>query len=515
MSEYVMMEQARRCGDDAAKTANHSPVSCLFSSKYRITMGVEVHVQALGGDCKAKVFSYAAADNNELTPNKNISPIDYGLPGALPVMNIAVARLAVRAALALGCDINRTSRFDNKHYFYVDLPCGRQTTQFYQPIALGGCVPVVSESEEYSRKGTKVQINRIHIEQDAGKSLHDIYPDCTAVDYNRAGIGLLEIVTEPCINSIEDLVAFVKSLRAILRRARVSECNMERGEMRVDLSISVRKHDQEALGTRVEIKNLNSINTIIKAAEYEFNRQCRLVESGKQVVQETRLFSVAEGATQVMRTKEDALDYMYIPESNLPSLELSEEFIERERREMQPLPHQACSELVKKYGIGWSNAYTIASEPEYFEFFAKVVAGMTETQAQVAAKWMIGDLFGLLDQPKHDLAKFNYKWLVEIAELLDANQVSGKSAKELLRRAVEGDRSPRTVAKECGMEQVFDTDQIATVVDRVLAENPKEVERYRSGELKLLGFFVGQSMKQISSANPGVLTKTLKEKLGI
>jgi aspartyl-tRNA(Asn)/glutamyl-tRNA(Gln) amidotransferase subunit B len=471
-------------------------------------MGVEVHVQMVGAGCRSKIFSPSTADNNEITPNKNISPLDYGLPGALPVTNSSAVKLAVRAALGLKCHIHNLSYFDNKHYFYVDLPCGRQTTQFYHPIATGGYVVLFGEDSEYSRR---VLINRIHIEQDAGKSLHDMYPEYTAVDYNRAGIGLLEIVTEPCIKSTKDLELFIKTLRGILRGAGVCECNMERGEMRIDLSISISKN--ETLGTRVEIKNLNSISSALKSAEYEFRRQKVALESGEQISQETRLFDVKSEETRVMRSKEDAADYMYIPENNLPPLEVTDEFIQEQSRLMPQLPRELCAEITTEYGLKWDDARTIVDEPEYVEFFNQLASSIAHDKMQIAVNWMVVNLFGVLRKLCKKLSEFNHKWLVEIVEMVSAGEISPKTAKELLELAAERDTSPRAMAQAQGLKQVSEDAQIKDAIQAVLDANPVELQRYRDGEVKLMGFFMGQVLKAVD-ANPKVLTALLKQLLG-
>ena len=475
--------------------------------KYQIVMGAEVHAQTIGSECKMKVFSSASADNEEIRPNHNIDFLDYGLPGSLPVLNEKVVELAVRAGLALNCKINKVSIFDDKNYSYVDMSCGRQITQFYHPIATGGYVPIPSENNP----DKTVRLNRIHIEQDAGKNLHDIVPGYTAVDYNRAGVGLLEIVTEPCIYSIDDVGPFLKSLRSILRAIKICNCDMEKGEMRVDLSVSVRLKTTQALGTRVEIKNVNSISFVQRAAQYEFERQIEAIEAGKSIIQETRLFDPKSGITKAMRNKEDSDEYLYSPDYNLPALEISDEFIAHQRAILPTLPQNICSSLVSNYEVNWFNAYVISLELEYTEFFNKVIARMSNSQIQIAAKWMTGDLFGLLNTSDRPIDSFNPQWLRELVVLLDSNAISGKIAKELLLNAFKNNISPASQAKD--VEQVSDVTEIASTIDLILKECSAEVAKYKNGKTSLIGFFVGKVMQRMKNANPSIVNQVLEEKL--
>ena len=471
---------------------------------YEAVMGLEIHVQVVGCDCNSKAFSPTRATNDEERPNWNIDTLDFGLPGSLPRFNEKVAELATRTGLALNCEIQNLSLFDDKNYQYPDLPCGRQITQQYYPIAKGGQVPIPTEKSP----DRYIALDHIHIEQDAGKSNHDALPDCSAIDYNRAGIGLLEIVTQPCIYDIADLNIFLKSLRAILIAIKVSNCNMDKGEMRADLSLSVRKIGVKTLGTRVEIKNLNSINGVQKAAKHEFVRQVEAILAGEKILQETRGFDPKSQTTFAMRLKEDANEYLYIPDYNLPPLELTDEYIQHQKNSLPKLPKERCAELVGKK-LPWSNAYLIAYEQEYFEYFTQLTKGMTRTQTNTAAKLMIGDLFGLLKDSTRDLQSFNQKYLKELTLALDTGKISSKIAKELLLLAFEKDISPNSQI----VPQVSDVNAIAKCVDQVLLNSPNEVARYKDGKTNLLGLFVGTVMKEMKNANPNIVSQIVQDKL--
>lgn len=493
--------------------------SPMSRPEYEITMGAEVHVQVLNSDCKTKAFSAALATNDELSPNTNLDYIDYGLPGSLPVFNMAIARAAVRAGHALQCKIHKLSIFDDKNYGYVDMSCGRQITQFFSPIATGGKVPLVSEKTGIVGE---IDLNRIHIEQDAGKNFHDINPEYTAVDFNRAGIGLLEIVTEPCFTSIDQVPIFVKSLRTILRHVNVCNCDMEKGEMRVDLSISVKPKGSTVLGTRVEVKNVNSIKDMREAAEYEFHRQVSLLNEGGRVLQETRLFDIKAGVTIAMRNKEDADEYLYIHDYNLPPLELSDEFIAKQRVHCV-LPHDRCKYLVEEYNLKWADAYIIENDPGYSSFFANVCnfdsqtlveAPLSREQILLAAKWMVGELFGLLANSDRSIENVNPVLLREIVLLIDSNVISGKVGKEVLKEAFEDDKSPKGIVKERGLQQVSDVGAVTQVISEVFDAYPNDVQRYKNGETKLFGFFVGAVTKRLKGVNIQVLRDELIKMLG-
>jgi aspartyl-tRNA(Asn)/glutamyl-tRNA(Gln) amidotransferase subunit B len=469
-------------------------------------MGAEVHVQVINSDCTTKAFSAALATTEQLPPNTNLDYLDYGLPGALPVFNIAVARAAVRAATALECTIHPTSYFDRKNYGYVDMSSGYQITQFYHPIATGGHVPLVSETDGVLGK---IALNRIHIEQDAGKTIHDTPHGHSAVDFNRAGIGLLEIVTEPCFTSIDQIPIFVKTLQSILKTINVSNCSMEHGEMRVDLSVSIRPVDCKTLGTRVEIKNVNSIKDMREAAEYEFQRQAALLEAGGVVLQETRLFDAGTKTTKLMRSKEDAADYLYIPDGNLPALRTKD----IETQSIPVLPHQHCQALVDHYKLRWSHAYQITHKQGFHDFFSIVSSNLTITQVQLAANILVGELSGLLTAADRAIESFNPTWLHEIVTLLDTGTISGKTSKYILEKAFKTDSSPRRIVTEEGLGQVSDVSQIKAAIQTVCNTYPEDVQRYKNGETKLFGFFVGACTKQLPNANITTLRQELQHEL--
>lgn len=478
---------------------NTTPVA---TTPFKLTIGCEIHAQLNGALCDHKAFS--SAPICKATPNSHVSPFDHGLPGTLPVCNPQAVKCAVTAALALNCEIQKHSRFDRKHYSYPDLPNGMQITQYFKPIALGGSLK--------TETGNTVAINRIHIEHDAAKCFHDVFPHYTAVDDNRSGVGLIEIVTEPCIHDLQTLDSFLKSLRSILRTTNVCSCNMEDGEFRVDVSISLSETNE--LGVRSEIKNLNSFTNIQKAVLYEIQRQTSLLANKQQVLQETRLFDIKKSITVPMRSKENTADYRYLPEHNMPSLELTEGFIKDIASNMPRLPNQIAADLEAK-GIMPFNAKLISQEPEYVRFFEQVTDNLhSHTELSTAAKLFTGDLFGLLAQSTKTLADFKALWLCEIVQLLTTDAISGKTSKELLKTALDMGCSPAHICKEQNLLQVSDVSQLASAAKEVIAAYPEETAKYHSGKTNLLGFFIGKLVERIPNANPKISREILVKSLG-
>jgi aspartyl-tRNA(Asn)/glutamyl-tRNA(Gln) amidotransferase subunit B len=464
-------------------------------------IGLEVHVQ-LG--TASKMFCACSTAFGD-PPNSNVCPVCLGLPGALPVPNAQAIRLAVRGALALGGGVAERSVFARKNYFYPDLPKGYQISQYDRPLSTGGYVAV-----ESAERGTvQVRIERLHVEEDAGKSLHDRIPGRTAVDLNRAGVPLAEIVSGPDLRSPAEARAYLVTLRQLLVYAGVSECSMEKGSLRVDANISLRPLGQDRLGTKTEIKNLNSFANVERALEAERTRQQSLLERGEKVSQVTLLFSAATGQVRPMRSKEESHDYRYFPDPDLPPLVLSREWIESVRGELPELPAAKRARLA---GLGLTayDASVLASEQVIADYFEAVVAA--GAPPKTAANWILGEgMTGYNERGSFSVAPAT---LVELIGLIDQGVVSHQAAKKVFLELAANGGGPRAVAERLGLLQVSDLGELERLVDQVLAANPKEVERYRGGETKLLGFLTGQIMKQSGGkADPKGVQPVLKRKL--
>ncbi len=480
------------------------------TGKWEIVIGLEVHAQVIS---ESKLFSTASTKFG-VAPNENVSFVDAALPGVLPVINSFCIDQAIKTGLGINGTINLTSAFDRKNYFYADLPQGYQITQFYHPIISGGYVDIERSDGEIRR----VNIERIHIEQDAGKSIHDQSPTKTYIDLNRSGIALMEIVTKPDMRTSEDAAVFLKKLRAILRYLKTCDGNMDEGSMRADVNVSVHRPDAP-FGTRVEIKNVNSIKFIANAIDYEVHRQIDVIESGGIIDQETRLFDCADGATHVMRSKEDANDYRYFPEPDLPPLVLQESRIEKIRETMPELPDQKMARLQKDYDIPHYDATLIASEMEIADFYESALASVKDPDkdfAKMLSNWMIGDLFALLNKNGKSITESNISPanLAQLVTLIKTNVISGKIAKEVIEKIWETKKSPMEIVEECGMKQITSVDEIRKSAEEILKTNADKVAEYKNGKDKLFGFFVGQTMKATKGkANPRILNDVLKELL--
>lgn len=470
---------------------------------WELVIGLEIHAQVAS---KSKLFSGASTEFGA-EPNSNVSLVDAGMPGMLPVINEFCVKQAVKTGLGLNAKINNRSVFDRKNYFYPDLPTGYQISQYHEPIVGNGVVTV-----DLPNGPKDIRITRLHLEMDAGKSLHEHSPKYTFIDLNRAGIALMEIVTEPDIRSSEEAGAFMKKLRTILRYLGTCGGDMEKGEMRCDANVSVRKPGAE-YGTRVEIKNLNSVRFMAKAIEFEANRQVEVLESGGSIDQETRLFDTATGETRTMRSKEDAHDYRYFPDPDLLPLEFSDSYVDEIKKGMPELPDAKKARYVSEYGITPYDAGVIAAEKEYTEYFEEA-AGVVD--GKLLANWMIAELFGRLNKANIEIenSPVKPKQLGGLVALISDNTISGKIAKEVLDIMVETGKDAAAIVEEKGLRQVTDTGAIEKVIDQVLAENPDKVAEYKSGKDKLFGFFVGQVMKASGGkANPQALNDLLKKKL--
>jgi aspartyl-tRNA(Asn)/glutamyl-tRNA(Gln) amidotransferase subunit B len=471
--------------------------------EWETVVGLEVHVQLR---TRTKMF---CADRTTFgdPPNTNVCPVCLGLPGALPVPNAEAIRLATRAALALGCTVHPTSVFARKNYFYPDLPKGYQISQFDRPLATGGAV--VFDSAERGR--VKVGITRLHVEEDAGKLLHDRLPEKTAVDLNRAGIPLAEIVSEPDLRSPAEARAYLTTLRQILVYAGVSECSMEQGSLRVDANISIRRPGEPRLGTKTEVKNMNSFANVERALEAERARQVTLVEAGKRVEQVTLLFNAGTGQVKPTRSKEESHDYRYFPDPDLPPLVLTPAFIDEQRAGLPELPEAKRARLESDYGLPAYDARVITSEVELAHYFEAVVRAGAE--AKVAANWVMGDVMTSFNL--HRAFPVPPERLSDLIRLVQEGTLSHQAAKRVYTELADSPgQDARGVAERLGLVQVSDLGALAGWVEEVLAAHPAEVARFRGGETKLMAFFVGQVMKRSrGKADPKGVQPVLQERL--
>ena len=471
---------------------------------WEIVIGLEVHAQVTSN---SKLFSGASTlFGNE--PNSNVSFIDAGMPGMLPVINEVAVQQAVRTGLAIGAQINLRSVFDRKNYFYPDLPQGYQISQFLDPIVGKGEILLDMQGGEVK----KVGVTRIHLEQDAGKSLHEYNPKFTYIDLNRAGVTLMEIVSEPDMRSADEAAAYLKKLRAIVRYIGACDGDMEKGSMRCDANVSVRKPGGP-LGTRCEIKNVNSIRFLHKAIEFEAMRQVEIIESGGKIDQETRLFDSAKGETRTMRSKEDAHDYRYFPDPDLLPLELTQEFVDAIKKSLPELPDERKQRYIATFGLSPYDAGVIVAEQEYAQYFEALAA---RHDPKISSNWMTGELFGRLNKLGVPLEEspITADKLGGLIGLIEDNTISGKIAKDVLDLMFETGKDARAIVEEKGMKQVTDTGAIEKVIAEVMEANPDKVAEYRSGKDKLFGFFVGQVMKLSGGkANPAAVNDLLKKLL--
>lgn len=480
------------------------------SGKWEVVIGLEVHAQVIS---QSKLFS-SASTKFGVAPNENVSFIDAALPGVLPVLNSFCVDQAIKTGLGLNCTINKISYFDRKNYFYADLPQGYQISQFHHPIISGGFVEI--EDDEGNIK--KVHLERIHIEQDAGKSLHDQSPTKSYIDLNRAGIALMEIVTKPEMTSGAEAAAFLRKLRSILRYLKTCDGNMDEGSMRADVNISLHRPGTP-LGTRAEVKNVNSMKFIETAVNFEISRQLEILENGGSVEQETRLFDSSRGITRSMRSKEDAQDYRYFPEPDLPPLILEDERIEAIRATLPELPDAKSRRLQETYGLPRYDADLISAEAEVAAYYEKALACCSKADgdaAKLLANWLLGDLFALLNKygKSIDESLISPENLSGLIQLIQQDVISGKIAKDVLVIMWDEQKSPQKVVEEQGLQQITDPAVIENALRDVLIENSSKVAEYKSGKDKLFGFFIGQAMKKThGKANPQLLNDILSKLL--
>ena len=474
---------------------------------WETVIGLEIHAQIIS---KSKLFS-GASTNFGSEPNTQVSLVDAAMPGMLPVINKDCVKQAIKTGLGLNAQINKRSVFDRKNYFYPDLPQGYQISQFTQPIVGKGLIEI--DLKDGSSK--KIGITRLHLEQDAGKSVHDLEPNKTYIDLNRSGIALMEIVSEPDIRSAEEAQEYVKKLRSILRYIGTCDGNMEEGSLRCDVNISVRKKGEE-LGTRSEIKNVNSIKSIGQAVDYEFKRQIEIINSGGKIDQETRLFDEKKGETRSMRTKEEAHDYRYFPDPDLPPLEIKDDWINQIKKNLPELPDVKKEKLIKEHKISAYEAAILVSDKNNVEFFDKIINENKKRNPKNIANWIIGDLFSLLNKNNLEIKNSPVKAedLGELIDLIEDSTISGKIAKNVFEEMFKTKKKAKDIIEKKGLKQITNIDEIETIIDKVLNNNKDKVEEYKSGKEKLFGYFVGQVMQETEgTANPGIVNEILKKKL--
>ena len=482
-----------------------------MTRNYEAVIGLECHCQLL---TNSKLFCSCSTKFGE-APNINTCPVCLGLPGALPVLNRVAITMAVKAALGLNCKVNLESQWARKNYFYPDLPKGYQISQYDRPLAQHGFIEIFVDGNH-----KKIGVQRIHMEEDAGKSLHEGFPDSgrnTYLDFNRSGVPLIEIVTDPDIRSSAEAYDYLARLKQILEFLEVCDGNMEEGSLRCDANVSVRKAGDSKFGTRTELKNINSFRFVQKAIDYEVGRQIDVIEGGGRVVQETRLWNSAEDRTVPMRSKEEAHDYRYFPDPDLPLLVVDSEWIRTTDRSMPELPESRRRRFIKEYALSEYDAGVLTATRALAEFFEET-AGLSG-QPKIAANWIMGDLLRFYKDSNADLKDLSEspvspKMLAEMIALVEKGTISGKIAKTVMEEMYKTGRQAQQIIEEQGLIQISDTGEIEKIVDKVIEENPKSVEQYRAGKTGTLGFFVGQVMKATGGrANPQAVNDLLRKKL--
>ncbi len=477
-------------------------------NQYEVIIGLEVHAQVTS---ESKLFSTSATKFGA-EPNTQVSLVDAALPGMLPVINEFCVKQAIKTGIGLKAKINNRSVFDRKNYFYADLPQGYQISQFKDPIVGEG--KVILDMPDGQKE---VGIERLHLEQDAGKSIHDIDPKNTFVDLNRSGVALMEIVSKPDLRSPDEVSAYIKKLRSIMRYLGTCDGNMQEGSLRADVNVSVRLKDSKNLGTRCEIKNVNSIKFMQMAIDYEANRQVDLIEEGKLIDQETRLFDTKKNETRSMRSKEDAHDYRYFPDPDLLPLEISDEFISKIKNDIPELPDDKKKRFIEEFKLSPYEATILVSDIDTARYFENVVSKMGKNKdIKLAVNWIMGELFAVLNNKNLEISQspISAKNLAILVNLIKNGTISGKIAKTVFELMLDGDKDPQQIVEEKGLKQQSDPKALEALIDKIINDNREKAIEYKQGKEKLFGFFVGQAMKASGGkANPQLINELLKKKL--
>ncbi|MBI4971051.1 MAG: Asp-tRNA(Asn)/Glu-tRNA(Gln) amidotransferase subunit GatB [Candidatus Omnitrophica bacterium] len=473
--------------------------------KYEPVIGLEVHVQL---QTKSKIFC-SCSTKFGAEANTQTCPICLGLPGSLPVLNEQALYYGIKAGIALNCHIAERLKFDRKNYFYPDLPKAYQISQFDMPVAYRGWLMI--ETKDGNKK---IGITRAHLEEDAGKLIHEGIKDASVVDYNRCGTPLLEIVSEPDLRTPEDAYEYLTTLKAILEYLEVSDCNMDEGSLRCDANVSIRLRGAEKFGTKAEIKNLNSFKAVAKSIQYEIERQAEVLESGERVIQETRLWNDEKGQTISMRSKEEAHDYRYFPEPDLVPFTISRQRVEEIRKTLPELPQAREERFLRDYKLSNYDAHVLVSDKKHADYFEQAIRAGADPKK--VSNWLTSELFGLLNTRKEtlDTCKVSAKALSGLIQLIDKQVISGKIAKEVLPIMVETGKDPETIVKEKGLVQVTDTKFLEDIAKKIIEVNPKSVADFKSGKTAAIGFLVGQMMKETKGkANPALANQILEQQL--
>ena len=471
---------------------------------YEVIIGLEVHAQVTSN---SKLFS-SSSTKFGAEPNTQVSLVDAAFPGMLPVINEFCVKQAIKTGIGLKAQINKRSVFDRKNYFYADLPQGYQISQFKHPIVGEGTVVIDMPNGQ-----KEIGIERLHLEQDAGKSIHDIDPQNTMVDLNRSGVALMEIVSKPDLRSPDEVNVYIKKLRSIMRYLGTCDGNMQEGSLRADVNVSVRIKGTDKLGTRCEIKNVNSIKFMQMAIYFEANRQVDLIEEGKSVDQETRLFDTKKNETRSMRSKEDAHDYRYFPDPDLLPLEVTDDFVEKIKSEIPELPDEKKKRFIEKFKLSPYEATILVSDIETSKYFEEVIEN---SDVKLATNWITGELFAVLNNKNLEISEspISSKNLSKLINLIKDGTISGKIAKTIFELMMDSDKDPQKIVEEKGLKQESDPKALEALIDKVVVDNPDKVKEYKSGKEKLFGFFVGQVMKASNGkANPQLVNDISKKKL--
>ena len=476
---------------------------------YEVVIGCEIHAQIA---TNSKLFSRSATAFGA-SPNSQVSLVDVAFPGMLPTINIEAVYQTVKTGLGIGAKINSVSVFDRKNYFYPDLPQGYQISQFLHPLVGEGELEISFQNEKKELVKKTIGIERIHLEQDAGKSIHDQHPQLSLIDLNRSGVALMEIVSKPHLSSPQEASEYVRTIRSLLRCLKTSDADMEKGNLRCDANVSVRVVGSKILGTRCEIKNLNSMRNIARAIEFEAKRQVQLLESGQQIKQETRLFDAINGETRALRSKEDAMDYRYFPDPDLPKLVLEQKVIDEIKQNLPELPWLKKDRYIKQYNISEYDAGVLTAEEEISQYFEQLIA---HHEPKLCVSWLTVELFGRMNKLNIDFAnlKLPADHLIELLSLIKSGEISGKIAKDVLDTMLETNKKASIIVQEKGLKQVSDSSALLAIIKKVIINNQDNFAKCVAGDQKLFGFFIGQIMQETKGqANPQLINKLLQEEI--